>query len=287
MKTLEWTPELVGRFWSGIAQTPLGSISFGKASGPLFLDIIAPALPEGASILDFGAGDGDMADLLIQRGFKVAAYEPAEGRVDILKGKPFAQSSNFLGVFTKPDGTRFDVILMTEVIEHVLDCDMQATMDAIKAFLKPGGLLIASTPNSENLALASAYCPVCDHLFHRWQHVHSWTSESLADHFTAHGFFRKHVHKVDFTSSRTEAEYNALLEKYDHLQADYTRLVKQKIPGLSAIVKVIKDALMAWNLIPAPAKTACASNTTSGGDIRIGNESTLIYIGTLEDGSPA
>ncbi len=282
MKNLEWTPELAGRFWSGIAQTPLGSVSFGKASGPLFLDIVGPALPQGAAILDFGAGDGDMADLLIARGFKVGAYEPAEGRVDLLKGKPFAQSSGFLGVFTKPDGTKFDAVLMTEVIEHVLPCDMQATMDAIKAFLKPGGLLIASTPNSENLALASAYCPVCDHMFHRWQHVHSWTPETLSGHFAAHGFTQRNMHRVDFTSSRTEAEYNALQEKYDRLQADYTRLVKQKVPGLAAITKVVKDALVAWKLIPAPAATPSAGSTSeTGQDVRCGNESTLIYIGRL------
>jgi len=293
MKKLVWTPDLVGKFWSGIAESPLAGVSFGKGSGALFLDIVAPSLPRGATILDFGAGDGDMIAMLIERGFRVAAYEPAEGREAAIKAKPFATSPNFMGVFDRPGGTLFDVVLMTEVIEHVLDADMQSTMAALKGFLKPGGLLVASTPNSENLDAASVYCPICDHVFHRWQHVHSWTPENLENHFASFGFSRKNMHRVDFTLSPEAhhfemkykdilARYNDLRTSHDRLQNDYVQLVKAKIPGFRHVVKIIKDALTAWKLIPPPPPEPAANpSIPPSGDLRTGNESTLIYIGTL------
>jgi 2-polyprenyl-3-methyl-5-hydroxy-6-metoxy-1,4-benzoquinol methylase len=194
---LKWTPELVSRFWDGFSETELVHFTFSKQGGLSLLIAIDHLLPRDGEILDFGAGDGHLVKLLCDRGLRAAAYEPSEGRVEALK-KRLARVEGFLGVVGKNTTGSFDLVIMAEVIEHLLDEEIDATLHRVADLTKPGGLLVITTPNDEDLELGMAYCPVSNLLFHRWQHVRSFSDETLVDLVCPYGFEAVVTHKVGF-----------------------------------------------------------------------------------------
>ncbi|NOU09702.1 MAG: class I SAM-dependent methyltransferase [Nitrospira sp.] len=198
IKRIHWTPQLVNKFWDGVAQTELDNLSFGKVAGPRFLELISAYLVPGGSHLDFGAGSGHVLQLLLDRGLNTAGFDPSPDRQDLLVAK-IGQHENFLGIKGVDSNEQFDVVLLMEVIEHVLDEDFHKVLQRVANFVKPGGYLIASTPNNENLESSSVYCPVSETLFHPWQHVRSFTPDQLSDCFKNIGFSAVFVALADFS----------------------------------------------------------------------------------------
>jgi SAM-dependent methyltransferase len=199
VKKIHWTPQLVNKFWDGVAQTELDNLSFGRVAGPKFIELISDFLvPEGRH-LDFGAGSGHVLQLLLDRGLNAAGFDPSPDRQAALIGK-IGSHKNFLGIKGLDCNEQFDVVLLMEVVEHVLDQDFDKVLRQVAKFVKPGGYLIASTPNKENLESASVYCPVSDMFFHPWQHVRSFTPDQLSESFKSIGFSPCFIALADFSS---------------------------------------------------------------------------------------
>ena len=109
-----------------------------------------------ARALDFGCGNGAMANRLSQNGFDVAGIDPsASGIAQASQAYPdieFHQAGSdddlaFLSAF--------DLVTCIEVIEHCYD--PRSVVKKIHHSLKPGGLAILSTPYHgylKNIALA-------------------------------------------------------------------------------------------------------------------------------------
>jgi SAM-dependent methyltransferase len=199
VKRIQWTPLLVNKFWDGVAQTELDSLSFGKVAGPQFLELVNDYLVQGRTYLDFGAGSGHMLSLLLDRGLSAAGFEPSTDRQALLLEK-IGQHKNFLGVKGADSNEQFDVVLLMEVVEHVLDEDFSSVLARVASFVKPGGYLVVSTPNNENLDHSSVYCPVSDSFFHPWQHVRSFTPLQLSECFRKIGFSTDFLATVDFSA---------------------------------------------------------------------------------------
>jgi 2-polyprenyl-3-methyl-5-hydroxy-6-metoxy-1,4-benzoquinol methylase len=184
---LVWTHELVERFWNGLAATRLVDLGFSRLAGPSLVKFLRPYLRPQGHHLDFGAGDGSLAALLAADGFAVAALEPASERRAGIEAL-LHSSQNFLGAIG-PDSTEsFDVVLMVEVVEHILDAELDSAFGLVRRLLRPGGTLIVTTPNDEDLDLGMSLCPVTGLLFHRWQHIRSFTPESLSAVLQRFGF---------------------------------------------------------------------------------------------------
>jgi SAM-dependent methyltransferase len=201
MKTLQWSPELVRKFWSGVTATRLTELSFGRLSGEAFVKTVREYLSTSEKHLDYGAGDGHIVSALLELGYATGAYEIAPARRDQILRAPFSNHPLFLGVTGPEDTAQYDTVIMTDVIEHILEGEELSTFTQVKRLLSPGGRLILTTPYAEDLDLAAAYCPVCDHLFHRWQHVRSFTEESLSQYLEKQGFRCRLVKRQDFTSA--------------------------------------------------------------------------------------
>jgi 2-polyprenyl-3-methyl-5-hydroxy-6-metoxy-1,4-benzoquinol methylase len=243
VKRVLWTPELVARFWAGIAQTRLTEYDFAKQAGKSVIVAVEHHLPKAGRILDFGAGNGELVELLLERGYQVAAYEPSTGRTAEWLARLDARPG-FLGVVRPESEEQFDVVLMTEVIEHVLDEELDRTLRHIYKLLNESGVLIITTPNNEDLELGMAYCPISNALFHRWQHVRSFTADSLSKLLSRYGIISLAVHLVELRPD--------LYERYDpHWGGD------QFVPEVPSHLRAIR------------------------GDIPVhhGSESNLIYIG--------
>ncbi|MSP37440.1 MAG: class I SAM-dependent methyltransferase [Deltaproteobacteria bacterium] len=197
VQRLVWTPELVSRFWAGVAQTRLTEYDFAKQGGKSVIIAVEHHLPKSGKILDFGAGNGELVELLLERGYFAAAYEPSTERIGEWTTR-LRDRKGFLGVVGSHSDEKFDVILMTEVIEHILEDEFDRTLRRVQALLKKRGILIVTTPNNEDLELDMAYCPVSNLLYHRWQHVRSFTTESLTSCLRQYEIDPIAVHRVNF-----------------------------------------------------------------------------------------
>ncbi len=183
-RALEWTPDRVRAFWNGVQKTPLRHRSFSRDAGHAVALLVRRHVRAGGRIVDFGGGDGTLARILAADGYATAVHEPAVERLADADVDRLSPAGGPAG------DDRFDGLVLSEVLEHVLDAEMDETFDAIRRLLAPGGIVVVTVPNDERLEDGLVYCPVSDTYFHRWQHVRAFTAESL-DAFMAHRGFRR------------------------------------------------------------------------------------------------
>lgn len=181
--------------------------------------------------------DSHVLQLLLDRGLNAAGFDPSPDRQASLIEK-IGSHQNFLGIKGIHCNEQFDVVLLMEVVEHVLDEDFHKVLDRVARFVKPGGFLIASTPNNENLMSSSVYCPVSDTFFHPWQHVRSFTPNLLSDCFKNIGFSAEFVALTDFSS---DAE---LIENYKRTVATGSL----KASSLMQLTDTIEVAIQKYQL---------------------------------------
>lgn len=264
VKPIQWTPDLVDRFWSGVAQTRLSQLSFSRLNADYLIELVEDFLVPHGRHLDFGAGDGDLVKALLGKGYATAAYEPVSARSALFPAN-ITTHPKYLGATNSAGSERFDVVLMIEVIEHVLEQDMPGVLQKVRSSLVDGGTLIVTTPNAEDLELASAYCPQCETLFHRWQHQRSFTSESLPALLSQYGFKCLFLHQVDFSCNRFLA---------DDLRCLYGELEKIQIRRQRSFYSRLKRIV--FRMKPEPPIRLRGSLP--------GAPPTLLYIGTPRKG---
>lgn len=208
-KRLQWTPDLVSAFWNGVSHTRLVELSFGRAAAPSLVSAVWGHLRQDGTHLDLGAGDGDLVAELLAAGLRVAAFEPSRERRKVLESR-FQDQTGFIGCVDHSTETQFDVVFLCEVIEHVLEEDFEAFLTNLGRLVRDGGTLIVTTPNTEDLDLSSAFCPLCGHLFHRWQHQRSMTAASLEAAMQRAGFESLVTHRIEFRSDYFKPFQNVL-----------------------------------------------------------------------------
>lgn len=211
MKTLArltWTPSLSKAFWSDLAGSDfLAEIAFSRFAAPYLVELVKPYFAGDPVVLDYGSGWNLylVRELLRQR-YRTAFYEPSAA-TDKDKGfEDLAADDRFLGALAGLTPGRFDVVFFSEVIEHLQDAEVAETLSSLKDALAPGGVLVVTTPNDEDLFQQSRYCPNCRHLFHPWGHVRSFSPQTLEELLDAHGLHCDAVWNVDFSSTRDVAE---------------------------------------------------------------------------------
>lgn len=111
-----------------------------------------------ADVLDLGCGNGSFSAVLASAGFNVTGLDHSSSGIQIASNKhpkvSFAQHDVTQSLPSNLHG-KFDAVVSTEVIEHLLL--PRRLMENALIALKPGGLLIVTTPYHgywKNLALA-------------------------------------------------------------------------------------------------------------------------------------
>ena len=106
--------------------------------------------------------------------------------------KRFADDKNIKGIIGLSETSKFeqffDIVFLIETIEHMPERHLEPSIEAILSVLKPGGSLVVSTPNDEDLKAAEIYCPVSKITFHPMQHLRSWNAHTLSQYLTEAGF---------------------------------------------------------------------------------------------------
>ena len=197
---VQWTRQRVADFWDGIAETRLVDLGFGRQSGRRLLQVLAPWLIRGQRHLDYGAGNGDLAAVLLEAGYPTATFEPSPHMQERQRGR-LGQLPGFLGVVDQGTVETFDTVLLCEVIEHILPADLDEVLCRLNRLLPIDGTLVVSTPSREDLDAGSLPCPACDTLFHRWQHLRAFDPQTLQDLLARYGFAHYVTHEVELTDS--------------------------------------------------------------------------------------
>lgn len=197
---LQWTPQLVDKFWDLFALSPLTMLSFAKQVSSELVNVVAAKIPNGGKILDFGAGDGDLAEALLRSGYSVAVYEPSGKRAETAL-KRLGKYSEFLGTVPPNSTKQFDIVCAFEVLEHILPNDVASTLSRIGRFLTSDGCFVGSVPRNENLLSRQCICPQCGIMFHRWQHMRSFTEETLASFLREGKFAEVRIEQAEFANS--------------------------------------------------------------------------------------
>jgi SAM-dependent methyltransferase len=110
---------------------------------------IARLVPRGGSILDVGCGNGAALLAIAEMGFtRLAGLEINPAAVQRARESGLDVRCGELLDADFPDSS-FDLIRMGHVIEHVLD--PMATLGRAYRLLKPGGILMGETPNTDCL----------------------------------------------------------------------------------------------------------------------------------------
>lgn len=188
-----WTNEKVSRFWNYISKNERLRY-FAQDVGEEILDIVEKTVGISGNVLDYACGNGFLINYLFKRNIKNVSgcdfsnnsvefvnnkfkEEPKYGRVFLLNQLPSEMPNNF-----------YDYVFFLETIEHLLDEYFDSTLKELNRVTKKGGYLILTTRNNENLKDLEVNCPDCGCIFHRVQHVKSFTTEEVVKIMNSFGY---------------------------------------------------------------------------------------------------
>jgi 2-polyprenyl-3-methyl-5-hydroxy-6-metoxy-1,4-benzoquinol methylase len=206
LPTMEWNESNVKKFWDFYSNYP--ELYFTYQYGARIVDVVMPFIVPDSRILDFGCGTGFLINNLIEKPVKIYGVDLSPASVGTVNEK-FKNKKNFQGAWlsdtmiaNKEYIQFFDVVFLIEVVEHLNDEELKNVVNIVKKLLKPNGKLMITTPNKEDLAASLVYCPESDKVFHRWQHVRSWSMETLESYLTPFGFAAEKIFTIDFAASK-------------------------------------------------------------------------------------
>lgn len=117
-----------------------------RRQAEMLADVLA-GLPDGARILDVGCGDGFATLVAASRlpGHRFAGLDWSAPSLRLARDRGLAVLRAGLDTRLPISSASVDVVIMSEVIEHLVDTD--SAVEEAHRVLKPGGSLLLSTPN--------------------------------------------------------------------------------------------------------------------------------------------
>ncbi|MDI1347565.1 MAG: class I SAM-dependent methyltransferase, partial [Pseudolabrys sp.] len=164
------------------------------------IETVWPLSLRGQTVADVGCGGGSLLDHVRGVAAHVVAVDPAEGFALSLRQRgynyfPSAEEA------AREYGGRVDVAFAIQVIEHV--ADPKSFLAGIRNLLRPGGTLIVSTPNHNDI-LMDVLPDDFPAFFYRTQHRWTFGAAALSYCAEAAGFRVRevrHVHRYGMANA--------------------------------------------------------------------------------------
>ena len=184
---------------------------FDRSQDPI--DVIARRLPESATIVDIGCGDGSQLKLMTERGLRAVGVErdTKSAALQGLSAQVFEGSAESLP--TQLPRSTFDAVLFKQVLEHLVD-----PVDALQraaTLLKPGGLVFLEVPNNES-AVAQQSGLAWQHLDVP-RHVNFFTTDTLSSAVRAAGLSVDEVFYNEYCRYFSDTDIAIDQRIFDHL----------------------------------------------------------------------
>lgn len=183
---IQWSRDKASRYWDHLSQRPSQETYFSKQVGQHLLKTILAKITINADsyVLDYGCGPGYLLNYLsaYNAKFDGADFSPTSLSIaqQSLKNTPGFTKAHHLKADTPLPQNTYTHLISTETVEHILDKELEPAFQTWHKALKPGGYLILTTPNAEDLEANKKTCPDCGCTFHPWQHVQSWSEHTLS-----------------------------------------------------------------------------------------------------------
>lgn len=145
------------------------------------LEFLCRQLRAGQRVLNIGVGNAAFERMALAKGVDVWALDPDERTVERVRATLCLGSKAQVG-FSQAipfPAEHFDVVVMSEVLEHLDDDTLQGSLLDVHRVLRVGGRFMGTVPARENLANSHVVCPGCGHHFHRWGHQRSFDATTL------------------------------------------------------------------------------------------------------------
>jgi len=200
---VEWDGKKVDRMWNYFTKVQKNQSKwFSELMSSGIINYSNKVLKpnKNVKILDYGAGKGFLIDHLIAKKFSNSDVgEFSKEGLNALNTKFNNSSVKCFDLSETPSGIvdeSYDLVFLIEVVEHLDDHYLNKTVEECYRILKPGGSIIVTTPFNEDLEANNVCCPDCGAIFHRVQHVRSWTFKSIAKEMKP--FKPTHIHNTNF-----------------------------------------------------------------------------------------
>jgi len=200
----DWKPEHVRRLWTYWNSQPhLQSENFSFQVGAGIKNFLESTGLLRGKVLDYGCGLGYLLQQFLDLDLECSAAEFSDESVALVNRK-FQDYSRWKGATlvsglpTHFPTAEFDVVTCTETLEHLSDELLPEVVREMHRLVKPGGMVLFTTPNDEDLNQAMTYCPFCSAEFHKVQHLRSFSPSSLRSFLESHGFRVLFCQGIDF-----------------------------------------------------------------------------------------
>ena len=221
---IDWSNDKAQRLWDYYGASRAHQRKyFGESVGPHLVRVLQRRgiFRRAKSIVDFSCGTGALITHILSKaisGAKVTGYDPSALSVQKANHRNL-QSPAFVGAFqvseyptSIPDGA-VDLLLLTEVVEHLDDENLSHVLSECYRVLSPKGTFVLTTPNEEDLETANVMCPECGCTFHMWQHQRAWSADSLRQTLNRVGFKRVEIKKITWGNELINLAFVVLKRK--------------------------------------------------------------------------
>lgn len=150
-------------------------------------------IPKGSRVVNIGVGSGQLEILARQAGHDVISLDPDAASLKRAARGQLAVAGLIQALPLLDESV--DLVVVSEVLEHLDDQTLELGIREIRRVLRPGGLLLGTVPYREDLGQSMVVCPECSKVFHKVGHVRSFDEGSmrtaLGDSFTEVRTYRK------------------------------------------------------------------------------------------------
>src|SRR4030042_6393311 len=193
-----WTPLSSSRIWEFYSSSMAHRKKyFGNRCGREVAGLLSRKLfPKVNTILDYSCGRGDILAACIpflKSRHQIYACDISKNGIEV-STKKLEDLPNFTGatvIETLPSQLQsqaFDLVIATEIIEHLNNKELQQVLTDIARITITGGYIFITTPYEEDLHSEKTMCPECGCVFHRWQHQRAWSPDELVSTLRSYGF---------------------------------------------------------------------------------------------------